>query len=188
MFRKRRRRRKRELCVFYDRFIKLFWFQGPKKKLSKKEKARLAAELAEKAKLNAEEEAAKAAELERIRLEEERRAAIAKEKRETFEQQIRMEQLEGGLEYFNQLVSYNKKLRADAKIQEDWEFYVDCGRLPNPGKCDQMNTFLHLWENMIDHTTMEEAAKRTSDMLEVSYHFVVSSPFYVPFPAFKRIR
>ncbi|XP_015837771.1 dynein axonemal intermediate chain 7 isoform X2 [Tribolium castaneum] len=141
--------------------------KGPKKKLSKKEKARLAAEAAEKAKISAEEEAARAAELERIRLEEERKAAIEKEKRETFEQQIRMEQLEVALQYINDVVRYNKKLRHDAKVQEDWEFYVNCGRLPNPAKCDQMNTFLHLWENVIEQTTMEEAAKRTVDMLEL---------------------
>jgi cancer susceptibility candidate protein 1 len=142
--------------------------QGPKKKLSKKEKARLAAEQAEKARMSAEEEAAKAAELERIRLEEERKAAIEKEKRESFEQQIRTEQLEAELDHFNQLVGYNKTLRAEAKAQEEWEFYVNCGRLPNPSKCDQMNTFLHLWENVVQETTMEEAARRTVDMLEVS--------------------
>lgn len=142
-------------------------FQGPKKKLSKKEKLRLAAEQAEKAKISAEEAAAKAAELERIRLAEERKAAIEKQKKEGFEQQLRMEQLESAFEQFEDLVAYVNNMREAAKIQADWEFYVNCGRLPNPSKCDQMNTFLHLWENAIQETSMEEAARKTEDVLEL---------------------
>ncbi|RZC42436.1 protein CASC1-like [Asbolus verrucosus] len=141
--------------------------KGPKKKLSKKEKARIAAELAEKARQNTEEELARQAELERIRLEEERKAAIEKEKRETFEHQIRTEQLEASLDYLNRLISHNKSLRDAAKARAEWDFYVDCGRLPNPSRCDQMNTFLHLWENTVEETTMEEAAKRTEDVLQL---------------------
>ncbi|XP_063926331.1 axoneme-associated protein mst101(2)-like isoform X2 [Zophobas morio] len=135
--------------------------------LSKKEKLRLAAEQAEKAKISAEEAAAKAAELERIRLAEERKAAIEKQKKEGFEQQLRMEQLESAFEQFEDLVAYVNNMREAAKIQADWEFYVNCGRLPNPSKCDQMNTFLHLWENAIQETSMEEAARKTEDVLEL---------------------
>ncbi|XP_074031121.1 dynein axonemal intermediate chain 7 isoform X1 [Leptinotarsa decemlineata] len=139
----------------------------PKKKVSKKERARMTAEMAEKLRIEAEQEAARLAELERIRLEQEKKEAIEKEKREIVEQQIREEQLEKSIQYIRDVTNLFMEHSKAEREQSEWQLYVDCRKLPDPSLCVQMNRYLHLWEKIIDGTTMKEAADRTNDVLQL---------------------
>lgn len=140
---------------------------GPKKKSSKKEKARMTAELLEKIRLEQEMQAARIAELERQRFEEEKRLALKKEEEEAAEQQIREEHLTKSIEIIDYIIEFNEKL-ADLEMEKlEWQLYVECGRLPNASMCDQMNNYLHIWEKTIEKTTIDEASERTSDVVKL---------------------
>ncbi|KAF2897505.1 hypothetical protein ILUMI_08661 [Ignelater luminosus] len=145
--------------------------EGPKKKLSKKEKARLAAEQAEQARIQAELEAKRREEEERIRQIEERKAAIEKEKRETAEQNQRAEQLSASLNLINGIKGKNKKKALEDRNQREWKQFLKCDGLPNPYECGELNTYLHLWEKTMEYTTIENASARTTEVLNVSFHF-----------------
>lgn len=140
---------------------------GPRKKLSKKEKARMTAEHLEKLRLEQEMEAARMAELERQRFEEEKRLALKKDEEETAEQQVREEQLSASVDAINDIINYDKEMMELEKEKTEWQLYVDCGRLPNASVCDQMNNYLHIWEKTIENTTIEEASKRTADVVKL---------------------
>ncbi|XP_023310803.1 protein CASC1-like [Anoplophora glabripennis] len=137
----------------------------PKKK--KPKKVKMTAEMIEKLRIEAELEAARQAELEKRRLEEERKAAIEKEKREIIEHRLRQEQLDKTMSKLMDMVKKCKEANRQETELAEWEFYITCGRLPNPSLCDQMNTYLHLWEKELDETTMEEASKRTEDVVKL---------------------
>lgn len=128
----------------------------------------MTAEMIEKLRIEAELEAARQAELEKKRLEEERKAAIEKEKREIVEHRLRLEQLNKTKSKLQDVLKNYKNLNEQEKDCAEWEFYIACGRLPNPSLCDQMNTYLHLWEKELDETTMDEASKRTTDVVKVN--------------------
>lgn len=91
------------------------FYQGPKKKLSKKEKAQLAAQMAEQARIQEELDAVRAIEEERLRLIEEEKAGREKQAREIIEQQLRMEQLSSTGEIIMQLIDFNHQLALKAK-------------------------------------------------------------------------
>ncbi|KAK4878571.1 hypothetical protein RN001_011077 [Aquatica leii] len=48
-----------------------------------------------------------------------------------------------------------------------WEQYQKCDGLPDPYNCGQMNTYLSVWEDMIEDTTMDDAAVRTIEVLKL---------------------
>ncbi|KAF2885426.1 hypothetical protein ILUMI_20706 [Ignelater luminosus] len=135
------------------------------KKLSKKEKARLAAEMAEKARIQAELDAKQAEEEERMRLILEKKVGIEKEKREAAEQQLRTEQLGNSLNQINLIKKRHLKKALKDRDQLEWEQYLKCDGLPDPYVCGQLNTYLHLWEKVIESTTIDEAATRTPEAL-----------------------
>ncbi|XP_076256077.1 dynein axonemal intermediate chain 7 [Rhynchophorus ferrugineus] len=139
--------------------------EGPKKKMSKKEKAKITAEMAEKAKQEMEAQMKRLEEMIRKKEEEERLAAIEKDKKETHEQNLRMEQL---AESFALIDDLNKSITEKTKEENElieWKKYVACGQLPNAAQCDQMNTYLHLWEQMLDTTNIEDTSSRTKDVI-----------------------
>lgn len=140
---------------------------GPKKKPSKKEKARMTAEHLEKIRLEQEMEAARIAELERLRFEQEKRLALKKDAEESAEQQVREDQLTKSVEAINEIVEFNRKLEGKEREKMEWQLYVDCGRLPNASMCDQMNNYLHIWGKTIENTTIEEASRRTADVVKL---------------------
>lgn len=140
---------------------------APKKKPSKKEKARLTAELLEKLRLEQELEAAKMAELERQRFEEEKRLALKKDEEETAEQRIREIHLTESVEAMTDIINFYKELAKIEREDMEWHLYIDCGRLPNAFMCDQMNKYLHIWEKTIENTTIEEASRRTVDVVKL---------------------
>lgn len=45
---------------------------------------------------------------------------------------------------------------------------MKCDGLPDPSICGQMNTYLHLWEKKIETTNMEEASRRTTEVIKVN--------------------
>ncbi|XP_060533824.1 dynein axonemal intermediate chain 7 [Cylas formicarius] len=142
-------------------------FQASKKKLSKKEKARMTAELAEKARLEAEAQAKMLEELMKQKHEQDRLAAIEKDKKEAVEHQLRIEQLQESRKLMDDIVESYLELERLEREEIEWKKYVDCGRLPNPLQCDRMNTYLHLWEQVISDTTVEDASARTADVIQL---------------------
>lgn len=83
------------------------------------------------------------------------------------EQFIREEQLSKSIEAINEIADYKNKLAKTERENLEWQLYIDCGRLPNPSLCDQMTTYLHLWSVEIDETTVEEASKRSYDVIKL---------------------
>lgn len=127
-----------------------------KKKLTKKEKQRLAeAEAKRKA---AEEEAEKLRVQKEEKERQKREAKEAKERaeREVAEHQIRVENLGHSCELFEKYREI--KLQNDIALREaeEWKLYLECNGLPNPANLSEMNTYLFLWKldtktNFIEH-------------------------------------
>uniref|UniRef100_A0A1B6E5H5 IC97/Casc1 N-terminal domain-containing protein n=1 Tax=Clastoptera arizonana TaxID=38151 RepID=A0A1B6E5H5_9HEMI len=137
------------------------------KKLTKKEKLRLAeAEARRKA---AEEDA------ERLRLEKEekerlrREAKEAKEKseREIAEQKIRHENLQISCELFK--TNTINKLENDINLRKDeqWKLYLKCDGLPNPGIAPEMNTYLYLWKLDEETNFIDKGILKTFEVLSL---------------------
>ncbi|KAH1003077.1 dynein axonemal intermediate chain 7 isoform X2 [Dendroctonus ponderosae] len=141
--------------------------QAPKKKSSKKDKAKMSAEVAEKLKADMEAQAKRLEELIQRKKEEDRLAAIEKDKRETLEQGWREEQLQETQEQIRAILDHHALSGQQEKAVIDWKNYLECGKLPSPAMCDQMNTYLHLWALDLDTTTIEGASARTSDAIQL---------------------
>ncbi|KAJ8978342.1 hypothetical protein NQ317_002651 [Molorchus minor] len=146
----------------------------PKKKKGKKapkkkgKKVKMTTAMLEQMKKEAEEEAAREAEMERRRLEEEKKAAIEKERRETIEQQVRCEQLEKSQGLMKQIAKFNKKIYVMEKYEQDWKIYISCRELPNASIVNQMSTHLHLWDLAMEKTSIEDASKRTENVIQLT--------------------
>lgn len=120
----------------------------------------------------------------RKKKEEDRLAAIEKDKRETLEQGLRMEQLQDSAAVIEDIIHANVLITKEEKcelevsqrfesgqglfnVEFQWKKYLECGKLPNPAVCAEMNTYLHLWDIDLDKTKMEDASERTTDALKV---------------------
>lgn len=115
-------------------------------------------------------EIARNSQIEKVReTEDARQVGVEKQKLEILEQQAREEQLSKSLEVIQDIINFNRELSKTEKENLEWQLYVDCGRLPNPFLCDQMNTYLHLWSLKIQETTIEDASKRTYDVMKLLY-------------------
>ncbi|KAL1500843.1 hypothetical protein ABEB36_006270 [Hypothenemus hampei] len=139
--------------------------EGPKKKAGKKEKAKLSAEMVEKAKAEMEAQAKKLEELIKKKKEEDRLAAIDKDKRETLEQTQRVEQLQQTYNLKREIEEFIGRISKNEQQELEWEKYIECGKLPNPTMCDEMNTYLHLWELEMEKTSIQDASNRTADAI-----------------------
>lgn len=138
-----------------------------KKKLTKKEKQRLAeAEAKRKA---AEEEA------ERLRLQKEekerlkREAKEAKERaeREVAEHHIRFEHLGNSCRLFEEY--QQTKLLQDIGLREaeEWKLYLECNGLPNPANLAEMNTYLFLWKLDKKTNFIDDNLPKTQEVLNL---------------------
>ncbi|GLV37041.1 uncharacterized protein CBL_02127 [Carabus blaptoides fortunei] len=141
--------------------------QTMKKKLTKKDKARLAARRAEELKQAVEQERLRLIEEEKKRQEEERKAAIEKEIRDKVEQTIRLDQLADSCAYIRKLKRKYLKVEADSIARAEWEQYMKCDGLPDPSSCGQMNTYLHLWDKVKEETTIEQASTKSQEVLSL---------------------
>lgn len=99
--------------------------------------------------------------------EEDRLAAIEKEKREILEQGWRVEQLQESLDQIQSILDHNAHSCQTEKEILEWQNYLRCGQLPNPAICNQMNTYLHLWALDMDNTNIEGVSARTRDAIQV---------------------
>ncbi|XP_057651081.1 dynein axonemal intermediate chain 7-like [Diorhabda carinulata] len=139
-----------------------------KKSSGKKKKDRnITPQMAEQLKMEAEQEAIRQAELEKIRLAEERLIAIEKEKKETLEAQIRVEQLSKTNNNIQKALDHYREATKAEREEEEWKLFVECGNLPNPYFCDQMNTYLHIWEDEIENTNVSDISIRTENTLKL---------------------
>lgn len=127
----------------------------------------MTAEMAEKAKAEMEAQAKRLEEMIRKKKEEDRLAAIEKDKRETLEQGLRMEQLQDSAAVIEDIINANVLITKEEKCELEWKKYLECGKLPNPAVCAEMNTYLHLWDIDLDKTKMEDASERTTDALKL---------------------
>ncbi|GJQ85901.1 hypothetical protein Trydic_g21756 [Trypoxylus dichotomus] len=152
---------------------------GPKKKLTRAERNRMEMERLEQARIQAELEAQRAIEEEMRRLEMERRLAMEKEKRETAEQALRVEQLTSSNLLIKNIVDYSWKIDRKEKRDFQWKQYLKCDGLPDATNPPQMSTYLHLWKKMCEDVTVEEVKRRTGEiisLLEVLGDFI-QDPF-----------
>uniref|UniRef100_A0AAR5Q6E5 Uncharacterized protein n=1 Tax=Dendroctonus ponderosae TaxID=77166 RepID=A0AAR5Q6E5_DENPD len=108
--------------------------QAPKKKSSKKDKAKMSAEVAEKLKADMEAQAKRSR-----KKEEDRLAAIEKDKRETLEQGWREEQLQETQEQIRAILDHHALSGQQEKAVIDWKNYLECGKLPSPAMCAAPN-------------------------------------------------
>uniref|UniRef100_A0A6P7H4T2 Protein CASC1-like n=1 Tax=Diabrotica virgifera virgifera TaxID=50390 RepID=A0A6P7H4T2_DIAVI len=138
-----------------------------KKSAKKKKDKKMTPQMAEQLRMEAEQEAIRQAELEKVRLAEERLIAIEKEKKETAEMLLRDEQLSKTQFHIKKATDTFVEATRIERDTEDWKLFVECGKLPNPYFCNQMNTYLHIWEEDIDATNMQEASTRTEDTLKL---------------------
>lgn len=94
-------------------------------------------------------------------------AAVEIEKHGILEEQMREEQLPKTIDDIQVIIDYNKDQARTERENLEWQLYLDCGKLPNPSLCQQMNTYLHLWGLEIQYTTVQEASKRTYDVVKL---------------------
>ncbi|KAB0802587.1 hypothetical protein PPYR_04773 [Photinus pyralis] len=128
----------------------------------KKKEALTAAELR-----LAEQAAREEEEAERLRLKQEQKIAAEKEKKETAEQALRTEQLQSSLHLIDTISKRYVEAGWKQRDEIEWVQYLKCDGLPNPCLCGQMSTYLQLWDETIENTTMEQATSRTSEVLKL---------------------
>ncbi|KAK9754209.1 Cancer susceptibility candidate 1 N-terminus [Popillia japonica] len=152
---------------------------GPKKKLTRAERNRLEMERLERARIQAELEAQRAIEEERKRLALEKKLAKEKEKKETAEQSLRVEQLTTSNSFIKNMLDYSWNLDCKERDAIKWEQFLKCDGLPTPTDTGQMNTYLHLWQKVSEDVSVEEARRRTKEiigLLQVLEEFI-DDPF-----------
>ncbi|CAO1434353.1 unnamed protein product [Diamesa hyperborea] len=116
-----------------------------KKKLSKKEKARLEAEQAETLRIEMEKERLKKLEEDRERKMRERRDAKKKQEQEAVENKLRRVQLRQSSHVFKKSKEEIKHLMADEKLKTEWEQYMRCNGLPNANDPSDLRKYIHMW-------------------------------------------
>ncbi|XP_066153892.1 dynein axonemal intermediate chain 7-like isoform X3 [Euwallacea fornicatus] len=140
---------------------------GPKKKISKKEKAKMTAEMAEKVKAEMEAQVKMLEDRIKKKEEEDRLAAIERDAREILEQGLRLKQLQESAASIQNIAASNAEVIKQEKELFEWEKYLECGKLPNPAICAQMNTYLHLWDLDWEKTSIGDASVRTADAIQL---------------------
>lgn len=52
-------------------------------------------------------------------------------------------------------------------VNFQWKQYMKCDGLPDPSSCGQMNTFLHLWDQIREKTTVEMAKQKSTEVVSL---------------------
>ncbi|PSN29539.1 hypothetical protein C0J52_25170 [Blattella germanica] len=143
----------------------LLYSHAPKKKLSKKEKQKLAAEKAEQERIEMEKERQRLIQEEKERVERERLEAEEKAKRDVAEQNVRVIQLQATIALFKSYGKKMYKLKLENRANEEWIQYLKCDGLPDPASLGEMNTYLYLWRNCEERGILEDVVRRTGETL-----------------------
>ncbi|XP_041771385.1 dynein intermediate chain CFAP94, axonemal isoform X2 [Anopheles merus] len=129
---------------------------SPKKKMSKKERARLEAEQAEHHRMELEKERQRKVEEEKMRKVREKEEAERKQVQEIVANKLRKVQLEESYTYLASIREEVRKVLADAKKEREWEQYMRCNGLPNAFDPADLRKYLHIWcENIRDTNEAE---------------------------------
>lgn len=136
-----------------------------KKKLTKKEKQRLAEAEAKRKAAEEEAEKLRIQKEEKERMKREAKEAKERAEREIAEHHIRAE----NLRYSCELFENNKKIKLlhDIAIQdaEEWKLFLECNGLPNPANLSEMNTYLFLWKLDLKTNFIQDNLPKTEEVL-----------------------
>ncbi|KAK6626808.1 hypothetical protein RUM44_009285 [Polyplax serrata] len=154
---------------------------GPKKKkMSKKERQRLADEYKKIKKAQMEQERLKLLREEKERIEREKKLAQEKIKREIVEQEVRQRELGRSCQLFRNLQNNKKELEKEIREQYEWTQYLKCDGLPDPNSFSEMNTYLYLWKKNDTNPEIEKVLDKTEEVLNlltVLDDLIIDSPF-----------
>ncbi|XP_055915568.1 dynein axonemal intermediate chain 7 isoform X2 [Eupeodes corollae] len=128
----------------------------PKKKLSKKEKARLEAEQAELLRIELEKEKLKKVEEERQRKQIEREQAEKRLQVEILENKERRQQLKSSMAYFNDIRLLIDTIKQNEKENNEWDKFMRCNGLPNANSPSDLRKYIHMWKVDIKCRHQEE--------------------------------
>ncbi|XP_053696746.1 dynein axonemal intermediate chain 7 [Sabethes cyaneus] len=117
----------------------------PKKKMSKKERARLEAEQAEHQRMELERERQRKIEEEKMRKVREKEEAERKQVQEIVANKLRKVQLEESYKYFSSIIEEVKHFHAQLKKDREWQQYMRCNGLPNAFDPADLRKYLHIW-------------------------------------------
>lgn len=136
-----------------------------KKKLTKKEKQRLAEAEAKRKVAEEEAEKLRIQKEEKERLKREAKEAKERAEREIAEHHIRAE----NLSYSCELFENNKKVKLQHDIAikdaEEWKLFLECNGLPNPANLAEMNTYLFLWKLDTKTNFIQDNLPKTEEVL-----------------------
>ncbi|EDW07762.1 dynein axonemal intermediate chain 7 isoform X1 [Drosophila mojavensis] len=130
--------------------------QPPKKKLSKKEKARLEAEQAEMLRIEMEKEKLKKLEEARQRKKLEMEQAKHRQQQEVAENRLRRRQLKDSMRFFDQVHTTIEAIKAEERQQREWEKYMRCNGLPNAASPSDLRKYIHQWHADIAQRERDE--------------------------------
>ncbi|XP_034477404.1 protein CASC1 [Drosophila innubila] len=117
----------------------------PKKKLSKKEKARLEAEQAELLRIEMEKEKLKKLEEARQRKKLEMEQAKHRQQQEVAENRLRRGQLKDSMRFFDAVHTAIEAIKAGERHERDWEKFMRCNGLPNAASASDLRKYIHQW-------------------------------------------
>ncbi|XP_062140315.1 uncharacterized protein LOC133848676 [Drosophila sulfurigaster albostrigata] len=117
----------------------------PKKKLSKKEKARLEAEQAEMLRIEMEKEKLKKLEEARQRKKLEMEQAKHRQQQEVTENRFRRGQLKDSMRFFDAVHTTIEAIKAGERHERDWDKFMRCNGLPNAASASDLRKYIHQW-------------------------------------------
>ncbi|XP_061401960.1 dynein axonemal intermediate chain 7-like, partial [Musca vetustissima] len=148
----------------------------PKKKLSKKEKARLEAEQAELLRIEMEREKLKKLEEARQRRKIEREQAKHRLQMEILENKQRRSQLKNSMAFFNQVRQTIDGIKRMAKDEVDWEKFMRCNGLPNANSPSDLRKYIHQWKMDVERRNRESR----NWLLKTNERTLLTQDFTVP--------
>uniref|UniRef100_A0A1I8M1A6 CASC1 C-terminal domain-containing protein n=1 Tax=Musca domestica TaxID=7370 RepID=A0A1I8M1A6_MUSDO len=150
--------------------------QPPKKKLSKKEKARLEAEQAELLRIEMEKEKLKKLEEARQRRKIEREQAKHRLQMEIQENKQRRAQLKNSMAFFNHVHQTIDGIKRVAKDEVDWEKFMRCNGLPNANSPSDLRKYIHQWKMDVERRNRESR----NWLLKTNERTLLTQDFTVP--------
>ncbi|XP_043659529.1 dynein axonemal intermediate chain 7 homolog [Drosophila teissieri] len=127
----------------------------PKKKLSKKEKARLEAEQAELMRIEMEKEKLKKLEEARQRKKLEMEQAKHRQQQEVAENRQRRAQLKDSMFFFDAVRTAIEAIKDGERHERDWEKFMRCNGLPNAASPSDLRKYIHQWHTDIAKRHLE---------------------------------
>ncbi|XP_016948101.2 dynein axonemal intermediate chain 7 homolog [Drosophila biarmipes] len=127
----------------------------PKKKLSKKEKARLEAEQAELMRIEMEKEKLKKLEEARQRKKLEMEQAKHRQQQEVAENRQRRAQLKDSMLFFEAVRTAIEAIKDGERHERDWEKFMRCNGLPNAASPSDLRKYIHQWHTDIAKRQLE---------------------------------